>query len=83
MGVILFLQNKKGLNNDIDFAAKTKKNLKRRFWTKQKHHTKHDWNPQKVMFFDFLIIDFKRVFLVLTVFGLFCEGRTISTFRFF
>ena len=60
-GVISILLNKKGLNRVIDYAAKTKKTLKRRFWSTQKHHIQVYWNPQKVMFF---FLSFLRVFLV-------------------
>ena len=66
-----------GLNRDIDFTAKTKTPLKGRFWKKQKRHIKDYWNPQKVMFLDYINFDFERVFLVLAVFSLFHNGLII------
>ena len=49
--------NQKGVNRDIYFATETKKkHLKMQFWTIQKHHTKDNWNPQRVIFFSFLLL---------------------------
>ena len=71
------------LTRVIFLAAKTKNTLEKCNLEKEKPHTKDFWNPQSVMFLDFLDLDFQGfLVLVLAVFGLFCYGFIISTLKF-
>ena len=50
------------LTRVIFLAAKTKNTLEKCNLEKEKPHTKDFWNPQSVMFLDFLDLDFQGFF---------------------
>ena len=61
--ISIFAKQKGAKKRHWFYSQNQKKTLKRQFWTKQEHHIKDYWNPQKVMFFlIFKFLTFKGCF---------------------